>query len=846
MRLTSLAACCWPLVLAACGDDGGENQNANQNQGHAICGNGVVEAAEECDDGAANSDTLPDACRTACRTARCGDGTVDASEACDDGPGNSDTLPDACRTICLAPTCGDGVLDPGMGEACDRGEYNDDAPNAACRTDCQVGRCGDGIVDDQRFEVCDEGAANSDTAADACRTSCQPPRCGDGVTDPLHGEDCDDGGTEPGDGCGPTCRLEVCGNGVHDALAGEACDDGNSASHDGCSSSCAAEAVGWRPGLTAPGQLCHARMLGFDEARAQVVALGRWCRGEAISEDTVTWEFDGTAWGRTAAGAALPPTLGGFLAHDPDAGVTYLAMVEGFFDPESTSWWRYDGVVHTEVQAGDGPGGIGPMIFDSVRGRLVMIVGPDEIWELVANVWTRVTPSSPLPPYQAVFGYDRARGVTVALVPGEGTFEYDGDGWTEIATARRLTGAPVLVFSVPDGHLVARDPGTGVSRRYDGSDWTLLGTGAAAPEPVGPCTGDPARGHVLCLNEANELLRFDGASWSRPATAPARRERAVLVGDPRRARLVLAGGVDAAGVILDDAWAFDGRIWQALPPAAAPPPRLDAAATHEALSDRVIIHGGEDEAGFRSDTWVIDASGGSALAAAVTPPARARHALAHDPARGRTVVFGGEGGSGVLGDTWELDGDTWTLIDVPEPPPARAEARLAYVPFAGGVVLMGGRGADGLPLGDLWRFDGTDWTPLDEPLSPPPRSAPGVAWDDDRQRLVLFGGEGETGALDDTWEYGAFGWRPVVSTLAPLAARCPALAHLGAIRAMVLSVGFTSDPEAFWWLRPTSNDPDEVCGNRVDDDGDGLVDCTDDDCAGLPCGPGTCQQGVCQ
>ena len=53
-------------------------------------------------------------------TPGCGDGILDADEACDEGDANNDTTPGACRTNCLAPTCGDGVVD--AGEACDDGE----------------------------------------------------------------------------------------------------------------------------------------------------------------------------------------------------------------------------------------------------------------------------------------------------------------------------------------------------------------------------------------------------------------------------------------------------------------------------------------------------------------------------------------------------------------------------------------------------------------------------------------------------------------------------------------------------------------------------------------------------
>lgn len=70
------------------------------------CGNGVLEGNEECDDGASNSDTAPDACRSDCRPPLCGDGVMDTGEACDDGNG---TNADGCETSCQ-PT---GVVPPG-------------------------------------------------------------------------------------------------------------------------------------------------------------------------------------------------------------------------------------------------------------------------------------------------------------------------------------------------------------------------------------------------------------------------------------------------------------------------------------------------------------------------------------------------------------------------------------------------------------------------------------------------------------------------------------------------------------------------------------------------------------
>ncbi|MFO1518759.1 MAG: hypothetical protein U1F57_03700 [bacterium] len=90
-----------------------------------ICGDGVLDAGEECDNGNANSNTA-DQCRTTCKLSACGDGIVDTGEECDNGPNNGNA-PDQCRTTCKKPVCGDGIID--SGEQCDGGSGCD----AACQ-----------------------------------------------------------------------------------------------------------------------------------------------------------------------------------------------------------------------------------------------------------------------------------------------------------------------------------------------------------------------------------------------------------------------------------------------------------------------------------------------------------------------------------------------------------------------------------------------------------------------------------------------------------------------------------------------------------------------------------------
>jgi cysteine-rich repeat protein len=222
------------------------------------CGDGFVRRyVEQCDDGAANSDTAPDACRSDCRAAHCGDGVLDSQEGCedgnqsnsdaclnncisatcgdglvqsaveecDDGAGNSSITPDACRPNCRSPRCGDQVRD--TGEECDDANTDD---SDFCLTTCMSAACGDGITH-TGYEDCDQGAANSDTEPDACRSDCSLHRCGDTVVD--SDETCDDGNTTVTDACPTTCEAAACGDGfLH--IGFEQCDDGNASSADWC------------------------------------------------------------------------------------------------------------------------------------------------------------------------------------------------------------------------------------------------------------------------------------------------------------------------------------------------------------------------------------------------------------------------------------------------------------------------------------------------------------------------------------------------------------------------------------------------------------------------------------
>ena len=232
------------------GRDGGAGDAGPQGDGGVLCGNGVLDGKEECDDG--NSRSL-DGCSSACIkehgytcppvgsctfTPTCGDGFIETSEVCDDG---NTTSKDGCSSTCQiesgwlcdeegapckAAACGDGIL--AGAEECDD---SNNASGDGCTSDCHL---------EKNFKC--------DTAGAPCTAAV----CGNHVREGL--EQCDDGNNDMGDGCAPDCTREPhCVNGTCDVVCGDgvllpseqgdpdACDDGNVRNGDGCSSTCRRE-----------------------------------------------------------------------------------------------------------------------------------------------------------------------------------------------------------------------------------------------------------------------------------------------------------------------------------------------------------------------------------------------------------------------------------------------------------------------------------------------------------------------------------------------------------------------------------------------------------------------------
>jgi cysteine-rich repeat protein len=167
-----------------------------------VCGDGTVNPGEECDPPGSSgfisgicqaNEIAPAVCGTSCTwefgacqpAFQCGNGVVEAGENCDDGSFNGSY--GHCANDCQGPSaqfCGNSIKDD---------------PNEFC--DWSASPWAD------QSGVSPYYATNQ---TDSCAADCLSTGsyCGDGILQASEGEACDDGNTASGDGCSPSCKEE--------------------------------------------------------------------------------------------------------------------------------------------------------------------------------------------------------------------------------------------------------------------------------------------------------------------------------------------------------------------------------------------------------------------------------------------------------------------------------------------------------------------------------------------------------------------------------------------------------------------------------------------------------------
>ncbi|MEO0812739.1 MAG: hypothetical protein AAFY60_07740 [Myxococcota bacterium] len=203
---------------------------------------------------------------------------------------------------------------------------------------------------------------------------------------------------------------------------------------------------------------------------------------------------------------------------------------------------------------------------------------------------------------------------------------------------------------------------------------------------------------------------------------------------------------------------------------------------------------------------------------------------------GRSLVGLGCDPTSVFGDTWSYDGIDWTELTPVNAPPARFSHAMEFDRARGVVVLYGGnRIVDGEreTLGDTWEFDGTEWREIvQEGESPAPRNNHDLVYEPVLGATVLFGGfDFDLGSYNDTWLYAEGRWRALDPVFRPNPRRSFGMTYDASARGVFVYGGQPRDPGRNYLFQFTSSRPSEVCERVGDEDGDGLADCDDPDCA---------------
>lgn len=326
------------------GPNNGDDQSCKSDCTLAFCGDGELGPDEECDDGSRNGPAAE--CRDDCTLAFCGDAQLDPGEECDDGDGINWN---ECTNACRLPVCGDGLHS--SNEECDDGE--DNAHSGPCLPGCHEAFCGDGHVW-VGVETCDDG---NDDETDFCLSTCEHPACGDGVLHPST-EACDDGNDDETDACLSSCEAASCGDGYVQAGA-EDCDDTNLNETDGCLSNCTFPGCG--NGFVEPGEQCDDGNMDENDSCANDCTL--ICpEGEPIYVDAdATGMQTGESWDDAF------PTIAAAMAAASEGDSLWVA--EGTYRPTApngpvaqleTCVSIYGGFMGTEALLSDRPVPLAP------------------------------------------------------------------------------------------------------------------------------------------------------------------------------------------------------------------------------------------------------------------------------------------------------------------------------------------------------------------------------------------------------------------------------------------------------------------------------------------------------
>jgi hypothetical protein len=220
----------------------------------------------------------------------------------------------------------------------------------------------------------------------------------------------------------------------------------------------------------------------------------------------------------------------------------------------------------------------------------------------------------------------------------------------------------------------------------------------------------------------NDVWGIDTAAdsqWERMATtgnAPSPRAGASIGlgtnsnGDPYMNTLIVTHGYSDSGYF-DDTFILNlsKNTWENVTPAIRPSKRIGQCGGFDSAKGKMMLFGGQDIKGnLLDDLWLFDPARREWTEIkpnGAKPSARSGAAMASDY-NGKLWLFGGKTASGASNELWTFDttANRWTLIATKNGPSARYGHKMACAYSGDDCVVFGGQDAKGKALNDLWRY----------------------------------------------------------------------------------------------------------------------------------------------
>jgi len=337
-----------------------------------------------------------------------------------------------------------------------------------------------------------------------------------------------------------------------------------------------------------------------------------------------------------------------------------------------------------------------------------------DTWVLNGDQWYKASVTGPSARSGAAMAYDSHRKVVVlfggtetAGYSTDGTWEWDGSEWTNVVTVSPEPGTGQMVYDTAAEKMIYYDSVSRKTFSYDGQTWELLAENG--PQRNGfRMVYNSIEGSVLIsggINTStytfsNDLLKFNGSSWSVASNSPVAFKDHVIWHNPSSDTLFLAFG----------SYEYEGAFNTKL-------------------------------ASFSNNSWKT---------ASFSTVSSYNIALAYDKNGGKTYQFGGTCNEAQC-PMMMFDGYEWTTLSPSTKPSVTKDHDMIYYPPDKVVLLYDHT------TSRMWQFNGSVWS-LRAPATGNPNIGRYRMAYDEKNSLVVFaamtGGAGQI----ETWTYNGSVW----------------------------------------------------------------------------------------